>query len=781
MASSRSTSGFFNEIDPEEWDIGSLVTSDEPFYARYFSSLQSAYSKTVPYLREKQNSFRAIQEWKKQFGAAYRSVEKSATTVVENQFEQEYQLAQRLLRFPSKECRAHGAEIEKGMAESFHPSAALTTVTPDRVGALEATECIVREISFPRITRTFFHQDRVIGKGSNGFVVSTIFSPSDYVSDPERTAGLFLIKASILDPEYPNAKPEGIHEMLIGILICNRLRSKMPNFMFTYGGILCSPPLFDAQSKTVATWCSNPPYPRSSDKLGHTPYVVLENIRPSIEYGESVARSIQSGRMSLDVFLSVFAQIVCCLSVARQEYGFSHFDLHGANVLLRDGLSGNTKYQIPSSGFSEIVSLSYPSISVDVQTSVIAVIIDYGYAFGVLPGAGSANPLPVGTLLHGMEYVGILKDRPNYLQDIFRFLTTSIMEFSDAKNVTVAEKLLELLTPFLDKRSLSLEKLDTMVEDFTSLYPWLPSERVFDVKAYLELINSVAGRRVVSFGVDLQTNSEDSSITKIEDFENAMRDWTGGKTVSSGLLRVTSARSYVAAYRMHFRRTGNLKNFKVQFDIKSILKDTLEQFKANRKRAEFIFTDTHPPSQIELSDMAEDFINGWGVSMLSKANGNNDRNNMSTYLQNPITQMFRYAFNTVLLYDVTLQLETDLADFNFFITELSEQGKEIVVDLEQKYGIKQYISENLLPVFRLFGTRKSQLFLLQTRFDNYKKSRRKGVLFALENFKKFNSFYSTIFDVYMDMKIRKTHRDQGLPFDLDSTVFEQHFWKQMPG
>ena len=47
-----------------------------------------------------------------------------------------------------------------------------------------------------------------------------------------------------------------IHEMFIGLNYLNYLRFEIPNFIYVYGGFMCSAPVIDQDNKVVS-WCTN--------------------------------------------------------------------------------------------------------------------------------------------------------------------------------------------------------------------------------------------------------------------------------------------------------------------------------------------------------------------------------------------------------------------------------------------------------------------------------------------------------------------------------------------
>lgn len=99
-----------------------------------------------------------------------------------------------------------------------------------------------------------------------------------------------------------------IHEYVVSMYGCNMLRSILPNFCFTYA-------------------------------LYHHDYrvrLVMEKI-DGIQYIEFMKKMVHepfSTKKSND-FLRIWIQILCALEVAQETIFFTHYDLHGENILLR--------------------------------------------------------------------------------------------------------------------------------------------------------------------------------------------------------------------------------------------------------------------------------------------------------------------------------------------------------------------------------------------------------------------------------------------------------------
>lgn len=112
---------------------------------------------------------------------------------------------------------------------------------------------------------------------------------------------------------------EIVNEYFVGVYGINYLRLLIPNFVFTYylnSGV--------------------------SDKISvHREYV------PGISFSEYMKKLCRKPkRTGMQEFLSIFLQIICSLELAQQTLQFSHFDLHGKNIILRPVMNYTATFPI---------------------------------------------------------------------------------------------------------------------------------------------------------------------------------------------------------------------------------------------------------------------------------------------------------------------------------------------------------------------------------------------------------------------------------------------------
>lgn len=96
------------------------------------------------------------------------------------------------------------------------------------------------------------------------------------------------------------------HNYIVGIYCGNPARTWCPNVAYTYG-------LYSTEGER-REFCT---------------------ITEKIPGNDTIREFITSGRLTPELFLSIFAQVALTLEVMQSKYGFVHFDLHAGNVLLR--------------------------------------------------------------------------------------------------------------------------------------------------------------------------------------------------------------------------------------------------------------------------------------------------------------------------------------------------------------------------------------------------------------------------------------------------------------
>lgn len=145
-----------------------------------------------------------------------------------------------------------------------------------------------------------------------------------------------------------------VHEAFVGLYGTNRLRNTIPNFSVVFGLFSCTPPYL-TQKGTVEGWCLE-----GGEK---TDYVLYENITPAITLKQALAT------LSYPEYLNLYFQTILAIRMAAAEVGFTHYDLHDSNLLVRQ--TPFSEFVIP---YSTSRGIRY------LRCNRVATIIDYGKA-----------------------------------------------------------------------------------------------------------------------------------------------------------------------------------------------------------------------------------------------------------------------------------------------------------------------------------------------------------------------------------------------------------------
>lgn len=205
---------------------------------------------------------------------------------------------------------------------------------------------------------------------------------------------IFVIKV----PKDPK-NTDLTHELFIGLVGTNSFRKEIPNYAFVFGGFRCPPPYIDLETKKVVEWCSTDAERASTS----VPYILYESITPSISANEYMRNGTP------EMFISCYMQILFALDYGYKTNGFTHYDLHDENVLMRtftDPL-GKGIVQIP---------YIYNGKSFFVMADAVATIIDYGRSHVEYGGKSYG--------LHTTDFIeySTYPDRAFPLYDAYKFL-----------------------------------------------------------------------------------------------------------------------------------------------------------------------------------------------------------------------------------------------------------------------------------------------------------------------------------------------------------------------
>lgn len=215
------------------------------------------------------------------------------------------------------------------------------------------------------------------------------------------------------------------HEVVVGKVL-NELRSYVPNFSFVLGSFECGPPIVSPgpgpKSKDkIISWC------RSGTQVKYIMYENIDNAQSLYSFCESC---------SPQEYIDIMLQINHALMVAYKKKGFTHYDLHGYNILVKKVKGFEDGFYIPYAG--DFVYANY-----------LACFIDYGYSHVYINGKESVGFKDD----HGPRYNlgmfknGIYMDQPHPLHDCYSILQGTIM-YMKGRNDSTYEAVKGLLYYF---------------------------------------------------------------------------------------------------------------------------------------------------------------------------------------------------------------------------------------------------------------------------------------------------------------------------------------------
>lgn len=246
---------------------------------------------------------------------------------------------------------------------------------------------------------------------------------------------LFILKA-------PRRGKDLIHEIIVGMYCTNKMRAFNPNFSYVYGYMKCSPPVIDAKTTEVISYC----YGKNDVE-----YVIYENVTDSISMREFVETC--TGKEWLEVYL----QVILSLLDAHARFRFTHYDLHAGNVLIQKKVRFD-KNETRSGGVVPF-QIKYPYYGRDIylRTSNLARIIDYGFGYFEYMSKSYGKG--------GYERYSIFRDKPFPMADAYKLLAGSAVQAGPEAKKVIAQ----VFTFFNSKQD-----MDTALKGQSDYYYCLP-------------------------------------------------------------------------------------------------------------------------------------------------------------------------------------------------------------------------------------------------------------------------------------------------------------------
>lgn len=262
--------------------------------------------------------------------------------------------------------------------------------------------------------RQYIHNMKKIDEGEQGIVLSLDFG---------NTRNLFLLKSSI--------KEDLSHELSVGLNVANLARREIPNFAFVYGGFDCEPFI---DSFNPINICGI-----GEDKIKYIMYEYVDNSVTLTEFISTFSR--------IEDVISLYIQSVLSVLYANQRFAFTHYDLHGENILVRNVNVDNFQ-----------IRYSYKSVDYFVKAWNIATIIDYGLSYYEKEGEGrSSSEIK-------LEQAFIYPDQDHPYHDIYKlFMSITDIAFSEDKTFLIKTFCIPVYE-FFDSSIIELENDEEKME-----------------------------------------------------------------------------------------------------------------------------------------------------------------------------------------------------------------------------------------------------------------------------------------------------------------------------
>lgn len=226
----------------------------------------------------------------------------------------------------------------------------------------------------------------------------------------DTTSDVFVIKT----PRNPTIDLR--HEMIIGLTL-NKLRGRVPNFAYVFGGFMCTQPILSTNPDETSPvgWCN------SDDPA--VQYIVYESIYPSVSMG-SYCKTC-----TFSQFLSKYLQVLLGLNEAYKTFDYTHNDLHHDNVLIRESSDVYIPYDLDGE-------------TIYIKSEGVATIIDYGYSHMRLPEGD------IGVTAPKLVAYAIYPNKSFPIYDAFKLLMFCGLDTLQANNMTCFEGISRIIRFF---------------------------------------------------------------------------------------------------------------------------------------------------------------------------------------------------------------------------------------------------------------------------------------------------------------------------------------------
>lgn len=202
----------------------------------------------------------------------------------------------------------------------------------------------------------------------------------------------------------------------------NWLRKFCPNYAQILAAFRCGPPDVDPLTKTLRSWCN------TDTPTSFVNYVVYEKV-PGRDFRKHLAD------MSAVEYITTILQIAYALEIGQIHNGFTHYDLHYENIILRPGNLADESEEV------QVPFVISDSETVYIQSKTVATLIDFGRSHVQTPApAAEARGEPTEHFGYfGFESIGQFPNKARPYYDIYKILGFSLFEMQQKGNPAIEQ------------------------------------------------------------------------------------------------------------------------------------------------------------------------------------------------------------------------------------------------------------------------------------------------------------------------------------------------------
>lgn len=263
------------------------------------------------------------------------------------------------------------------------------------------------------------------------------------------------------------------HEAVVALFGTNRVRRMVPNFKLVYAYTIGKIPSKQTKARPVAPVPSSPRrrrgviVPKRGGGAKNTPplpsLIIEQYPGTCITLTEAIKTFLLDSPKD---FYAIIMQLVYALKVASEEIEFTHYDMHAGNVEL---------YPIPNVEKDATCYIPYMHGSVFVAAKHVAAITNCGFSHFTVPNSDKRN-VAFGFAAKGrseLVSIGIFRDRPNPMTDVYRLLITSGVAALEAAKDGTGSELIGLISALIQYFNQS-ETLQEIIANQKETYYYLP-------------------------------------------------------------------------------------------------------------------------------------------------------------------------------------------------------------------------------------------------------------------------------------------------------------------